>query len=361
MADSEAHQSSGPTVSALQRALDSLAETFRPLSESVSGATARLSSWYAEHEDAIIETLQNLTFIGVAATRPENWQDLDAGELLQLNKVAIHDQLCLVWVPRAQTVRDLLAQHDRDQRQIVLLARRAEILDDCELILSVTSQQQEPIHAVISGLALKAIAAAHDGHDEAAQAFGGSVLSAVIHDMLGFERQAEARRVFADTNAEDDLRLFMLRETVLYGATARVLARTSDGLTGFNRHATAHGHLGSFESADMLEAVMLISAWLREITFRREQILMQTLAQARLPQSARPHELPPTVRDRHRSQSLDGRSTVPAGTDSDARLRRLRSTRGARTACSPKCDRGHLVRTGVIAARAGAEPPRMAG
>jgi hypothetical protein len=315
MADSETSQNSRPAASALQRLLDSLSDAFRPLSESVSGAAARFSAWYTEHEDAIIETLQNLTFIGVAATRPENWQDLEPSELLQLNKVAIQEQLCLVWVPRAQTVRDLLARHDRDQRQMVLLARRAEILDDCELILSVTGEQQEPVHALTSGLALKALAAARDGHDEAAQALAGSVLGAVIHEMLGFERQAEARKAFEETTAEDDLRLFMLRETVLYGATARVLARTSEGLTGFNRHATAHGHLGSFESADMLEAVMLISAWLREITFRRERVLMQTRARAQLRRSASPYQLPPVGQDRHRGQLPSGRSAVPADTE----------------------------------------------
>jgi hypothetical protein len=175
-------------------------------------------------------------------------------------------------VPRVQTLRQLLAQGDRDQRRLVLVARRAQILDDCEAALAAAAEPQDPAHNEVSRLTLKSIEAARDGHDEAAQALAGSMLSAVIHEMLGFDKQADARRELQDTCSEADLRLFMLRETVLFGATARVLARTSDGLAGFNRHATAHGHLDSFDSCDMLEAVMLTCAWLREIAFQRTQI-----------------------------------------------------------------------------------------
>lgn len=259
-------------VPATQRLYDSVVTALRGLTESVSAASARFSAWYTEHEEAIAETLQTITFVGVAATRPENWQELQASELLRLHKVAFADQLCLVWVPRVDTLRELLAQHDRDQRQLVLVARRTEILDDCEAALAITHKFEDRVHAEVTRLALKAIEAARDGHDEAAQALAGSVLGAVIHEMLGYETQSDARKDLQASYSEADLRLFMLRETVLFAATRRVLTTTRAGLTGFNRHATAHGQLNSFESSDMLEAVMLTTAWLREIAFQRAQM-----------------------------------------------------------------------------------------
>jgi hypothetical protein len=252
----------------LEEFLDAIFAPLRPIAEAASAASARLSTWYTENEDAILEALQTLTFVGVAATRPENWQKLQTPELMRLHQIAIADQMCLVWVPRAATVRELLKSADREQRRLLLVARRGEILDDCEAAIIVSSKLESRVHAEICRLALKSVVAAREGHDEAAQALAGSMLSAVIHEMLGFDSQGAARRQFEQTCSDAELRLFMLREAVLFGATARVFAKTSEGLPGFNRHATAHGHLNSFGPADMLEAVMLASAWLREIAFQ---------------------------------------------------------------------------------------------
>ncbi|HEY3758831.1 MAG TPA: hypothetical protein VGL37_03670 [Solirubrobacteraceae bacterium] len=175
-------------------------------------------------------------------------------------------------MPRPEIVRELLESPNRKQRRVLLVAQRAKVLEDCEAAITAESEVDIPIHAAVCNLALKSVEAARDGHDEAAQALAGSVLSAVIHEILGFGSQGAAREQFEETCSEADLRLFMLRETVLYGATARVFAKTSKGLDGFNRHATAHGHLNSFGCADMLEAIMLVSAWLREIAFQHTQV-----------------------------------------------------------------------------------------
>ncbi len=161
---------------------------------------------------------------------------------------------------------------DREQRRLLLVARRGKILDDCEAATTASSELESQVHADICRLALKSVLAARDGHDEAAQALAGSVLSSVIHEMLGFDSQGAARRQFEQTCSDAELRLFMLREAVLFGATARVFAKTSEGLPGFNRHATAHGQLNSFGPADMLEAIMLASAWLRETAFQHTQM-----------------------------------------------------------------------------------------
>jgi hypothetical protein len=267
----------------LEDLVDSVLAPLRPLAEAASATSARLGAWYTEHEDAIAETLQTFTFIGVAATRPKNWQELQTSELLRLHQIAFADQMSLVWVPRTEIVRELLKSADRDQRRLVLVARRGEILDDCEVAIAADPKVDSPVYAEVCRLAMKSVVAARDGHDEAAQALAGSVLSAVIHEMLGFNSQGAAREQFKETCSEADLRLFMLRETVLFGATARVFANTSDGLPGFNRHATAHGRLDSFDCADMLEAVMLISAWLREIAFQQAQTKLHEHMQVRTP------------------------------------------------------------------------------
>jgi hypothetical protein len=256
----------------LEDFLDAIFAPVRPIAEAASAASARFGAWYTDNEDAILEALQTLTFVGVAAIRPENWQKLQTPELMRLHRIAIADQMCLVWVPRAATVRELLKSPDREQRRLLLVARRGKILDDCEAAITASSEFESKVHADICRLALKSVLAARDEHDEAAQALAGSVLSSVIHEMLGFDSQGAARRQFEQTCSDAELRLFMLREAVLFGATARVFAKTSEGLPGFNRHATAHGQLNSFGPADMLEAIMLASAWLRETAFQHAQM-----------------------------------------------------------------------------------------
>jgi hypothetical protein len=247
-----------------------------------------LGAWYTDNEDVILEALQTLTFVGVAAARPENWQKLETPELMRLHRIAITDQMCLVWVPRAAIVRELLKSPDREQRCRLLVARRGGILDDCEAAITTSSELESQVYADICRLALKSVLAAREGHDEAAQALAGSVLSAVIHEMLGFDSQGAARRQFEQTCSDAELRLFMLREAVLFGATARVFAKTSRGLPGFNRHATAHGQLNSFGPADMLEAIMLASAWLREIAFQHTQMKLHDRSKVRvLPNGSR--------------------------------------------------------------------------
>ncbi len=58
-----------------------------------------------------------------------------------------------------------------------------------------------------------------------------------------------------------------MRRALLAMAPTRVLTDTDVQLPGFNRHGTAHGRLGQFGESQMLEALLLVSAWLREWVF----------------------------------------------------------------------------------------------
>jgi hypothetical protein len=83
----------------LEDFLDAIFAPLRPIAEAASAVSARFGAWYTDNEDAILEALQTLTFVGVAASRPENWQQLQTPELMRLHRIAIADQMCLVWVP----------------------------------------------------------------------------------------------------------------------------------------------------------------------------------------------------------------------------------------------------------------------
>jgi len=60
---------------------------------------------------------------------PPNWPrniDLDA-----MQSILVDDALPMVWVPRAEIVTEVLAAETREDRVAVLVARRAEVAEDC--------------------------------------------------------------------------------------------------------------------------------------------------------------------------------------------------------------------------------------
>ena len=119
------------------------------------------------------------------------------------------------------------------------------------------------------GAGAQAIAAARAGHDAAAQALSGAIVGSTLQDLLGYETLAAARSDLSQPR-EPREELLLMRTTLLSYATVHALTNTTHGLSGFNRHGTAHGRVEQFGETQMLEAVMLVSGWLRECAFRHD-------------------------------------------------------------------------------------------
>ncbi|MEU4711643.1 hypothetical protein AB0G00_34995 [Nocardia salmonicida] len=82
-------------------------------------------------------TLPNLDYIFEEITRryPANWPT-DEELTLDLAKQIVEDEgIPLAYIPRAEIVSDLVHAADRTERGAILVARAAEILDDCERAL----------------------------------------------------------------------------------------------------------------------------------------------------------------------------------------------------------------------------------
>jgi hypothetical protein len=259
----------GPKPSPLDAFFASIAEAFAPAAKALREASARFGTFVADHEQELALVLTAIAAFQDEFGIPDNWRDLPKGMQSRLFTIGTKEQLCVVWVPRQAILIELVGAKTPEERWQILMARRAEILEDCETVLSTTpdvriGRDWEDARL----LALKAIAAARDGHDEAAQALASSLVATVFSGVLGKDRLGEVYKEFKKPMDVQE-QLLQMRMVVLGGVTVKVLTDTEDILTiGFNRHGTAHGHAEHFGELEMLEAIMFVTAWIREWEFQ---------------------------------------------------------------------------------------------
>ncbi|MBO1754759.1 hypothetical protein [Allobranchiibius sp. CTAmp26] len=111
---------------------------------------------------------------------PPNWPpgvDFD-----RVVEVIRDDGLPLVWVPRAELVKEVIDAEDRAARVAVLLAHVTELVHDCRTVLPGVT------YAGLSGqrkLAARCVEALEQGHHEAAQALAVAVIETAVSRTLG--------------------------------------------------------------------------------------------------------------------------------------------------------------------------------
>lgn len=200
--------------------------------------------------------------------QPDNWKALTTEEVSAAFGVMEGTGLCLVWTPREEIVRQLIAEPPPDAFAVVE-SRRQDILDDLERCLA------DVDHAEIAEeriAAEEAVQADRAGFHRAAQALCASVLTSVIHGALGEKETGAAHKEFADQHPREagisQMRLraiFIVGEMALRGYDP-VKDRPPHGR--FNRHTTVHRITGKqFTRRNSLSALMLVVPLLRELNF----------------------------------------------------------------------------------------------
>jgi hypothetical protein len=200
---------------------------------------------------------------------PATWRGLDSDQLQRAIDLATESGLVLVWAPRETIVFTLVATADEDECRDALVARETAVLEDVADALGTASYFVAAAHEEARDMGSKAVAAARCGHREAAQALAAAALSLLLHEVLDYNQLGAAYKEFS-TRDVDDVVLSLLRITTIELATARAPTTTADHEIGFNRHGTLHGKPAYFSTSDCLAALLLLSAWICELSSWQE-------------------------------------------------------------------------------------------
>ncbi|MBF6085204.1 hypothetical protein IU485_27910 [Nocardia cyriacigeorgica] len=129
--------------------------------------------------DSTITDLVKKVLEDIASRYPDNWPE-DFTDLAVAQQIVEADGIPIVYVPRADIVAELVEQPDRAGRVCVILARVADIADDCMKAL------EEPITVELEclrPLLRKAVAALKDGHGESAQALAVNLVDTLLRNV----------------------------------------------------------------------------------------------------------------------------------------------------------------------------------
>jgi hypothetical protein len=198
----------------------------------------------------------------------DNLRDVTSAEWIAAMKLMHEpDGQVIVWTPPATVGQELLAAQDAKERELVLVRAGPDISRHAREVLGrVTVSRLQDIRA-----------AANEGWDawdaglpRAAQALAAACLTSIIQDVLAFDGFAELRIRWENEQAAslDETPLIRLRYGLLMNRTAIAILREDNALPGFNRHASAH-HVdpAHYTPAHSLQALMLVTAWARELQF----------------------------------------------------------------------------------------------
>lgn len=192
-----------PAFEAAQR----VAEAVRPTLEAAAKQAEQITAQWANalgDLDQIRELARRAgeMLLALQAARPPNWPaDVDIESVIE---IANDDGLPVVWVPRSETLTQLVEAKDRSERVQVLLAHEAELAEDAVATLA------EIQHESLDGqtpLAQDALRAWAGGHPAAAQALAVPVAvieTAVIRlyaQGCTYKRAAAAVKIDLDDDA----------------------------------------------------------------------------------------------------------------------------------------------------------------
>jgi hypothetical protein len=198
---------------------------------------------------------------------PSNWEGFEVEEVTAAVERIENTGYCLVWLPRLEIVREVLAA-DEGATKNVLLARRDDVLVDAATVLADVT---DPDLALERDAASAAIRSFQDGHWMSAQALASSVFTSAAHKTFEMGTKAISKRM--SEKHPNEAALAQLRLTTIYLGALHALDvfRPDKGYPvrrDFNRHNTAHRITAEqWTEANALSAVMLGTAFLRELNF----------------------------------------------------------------------------------------------
>jgi hypothetical protein len=195
---------------------------------------------------------------------PDNWQSIESS-LLDVIDTVKDSGISLVWAPRDELVLRFVAATSRAEREDLLGRERDVVLADLGAAMEAVGVVDLAGFDAAATFARESLAAARDGHLAAAQALAACGLEPAVKLSFGIKNLGQVRKQF-DTRNVDDVRLTLMKVTLLQMCTARALAQYDSGSipVGFNRHATQHGERTCFTDANALSGMLLLIGWLRE-------------------------------------------------------------------------------------------------
>jgi hypothetical protein len=199
--------------------------------------------------------------------RPPNWEGLTFEEVMNVVARVENTGYCLVWVPRAEILGEVMAG-DQTETETILLSRRDDVLDDA---LGVLNDVTDLDLALERDAAADAISALREGHPKAAQALASSVFTSAAH--IFFETGTKKIRKRMAEMHPDSAGMEELRLRTIFLAGARALDefrpdKARPVRRQFNRHNTAHRITAEqWTEANALCAIMLSTALVRELEF----------------------------------------------------------------------------------------------
>ncbi|MEV7608519.1 hypothetical protein AB0N61_03455 [Microbacterium sp. NPDC089320] len=200
-----------------------------------------------------------------SAHRPSNWTDEIEGRIDEIIAMIDSDGIPVAWVPRGEILQALLDAPSADERSLLLIAHRDEILEDCQHTLA--RVEEEPSIPTLP-LAQKVLLGATDGHWELA------ALSAVavVHGIVEALRWASAQQNVAAHHA---LKPTVGREHLVEQATRAPLIRFYDDWneksgkprpTHVTRHVVSHKLApDQVSERNCVVAIMLMCSLLRTV------------------------------------------------------------------------------------------------
>jgi hypothetical protein len=253
-----------------------LTESFRRLQLAegarIADAMATLAEAFAPMRARLEEFQRTFDRLGLSAERmaaawlaglPENWRDLSHDDVYALIDRAKETGLCLVWLPRVEILREVLAT-DAAGTYDVLARHRDAVLDDAMNILSAVAApglQEERTGAE------EAIQCLRAGYPRAAQALSASVFTSTLFVAFPSMKLADVRKRLADEDPMDS-GMSQVRLHTIFVAGAPALADfdpAADGSISFNRHHTAHRmNAEQWTPRNALIGIMLVAGLLRE-------------------------------------------------------------------------------------------------
>jgi hypothetical protein len=197
---------------------------------------------------------------------PPNWSAFSGEEIDAILKLMDETGWSLVWVPRAEVIRQLLDAEDGD-RPAVLVNSDEEIVADLDAALeAVRHTQLVELRDALS----QAVGAYRAGFPGPAQSHAAAVFTTTMHVHLELKNFRAAREEF-EMRDPMDVELMLFKLAAIYKTAARAIATywgddQEPIPTSFNRHASAHRVSEvQYTKVNALAALLLATSLLREL------------------------------------------------------------------------------------------------
>jgi hypothetical protein len=271
----QVQKSLGPSVQAIAKlqqhvqpqldALGDLAARFGriQLPESTLADMHRLQGWFAAHQTDLAVAIEAAA-VGYRRAISDNLRPLELGvAVAALALMSEDDGVVVVWLPPADIVEQLVGVASMADRDAILIARASEVaVAAMDVLDHVDSGRLQPLKRAVT----EAWASWEHGHLMAAQALATAALGTIVHDLLSYEKFAELKHDWRGAEALDERPLIEIRYGLLMCRTAVAVERTDIGLTGYNRHGSAHKiDPAQYTEANAMHGLMLVTAWAREL------------------------------------------------------------------------------------------------